>query len=250
MSENLVTRTISKSDQVASLLLKTIVDSDLRLGDSLGTESELIQKYGVSRPTLRESLRILESQGVIAMRPGPRGGILVRRPNVEFVAHALSLYLRLNEVPFIEIVKARLEIEPSLAHNAAEFGTAEDFDEMQASIDRMKKNGNDPMEFASENRVFHACIAKASKSAVLETFWTVLSIVASGERHGMRYTEKNRRAIVEYHQKILNACRDRDRDLAAKLMKEHIGELDHLLRTRFKDLSSEPTDISARPNSA
>lgn len=224
------------------------MDSDVRVGDSLGTESELIQKFGVSRPTLRESLRILESQGVISMRPGPRGGIIVRRPNVDFVAHALSLYLRLNEVPFIEIVKARLEIEPSLAYSAAVFGTDEDFGEMQASIDRMKKIGGDPMEFASENRAFHACVAKASKSAVLETFWSVLAIVASGERHGMRYTEKNRRAIVDFHQQILNACRKRDGGLAAKLMKEHISELDHLLRTRFKELSREPADISARPS--
>ena len=249
MSEYPATRSISKSDQVAAQLLKTIVDSDARPGDSLGTEGELIQKFGVSRPTLRESLRILESQGVIMMRPGPRGGILVRRPNVEFVAHAMSLYLRLNDVPFIEIVKARLEIEPSLAFSAAEFGDETDFEEMQASINRMRKIGNDPAEFADENRVFHACIARASKSAVLETFWNVLSIVASGERHGMRYSEKNRRAIADYHQKILDACRSRDCALAAQLMKEHIGELDVLLRTRFKDLSSEPTTISARPSS-
>jgi GntR family transcriptional regulator, transcriptional repressor for pyruvate dehydrogenase complex len=238
----------SKPEQVARLLLQRIIESGLRPGASFGTETELQAQFKVSRPTLRESLRILESQGVLTLRPGPRGGIIVSQPSVDIVAHTLSVFLRLNSVPFIAIVQARAAMEPALVRDAARNATDEDFDKMQASIERMKKIGSDVAAFADENRTFHQAIMQAAQNPVLEVFWSAIGILVSGEQHGMRYTAKNRKAIVTYHQRILDACRARDPDLAAQLMSEHIGELDTLLRKRFKNLVNEPTRIAMRPS--
>ncbi len=69
----------------------------------------------MSRPTLRESLKLLESQGVLELRPGPGGGIIVREPSTDLLAHGLSVFLRLHEVPFVTVLKAREVIEPALA---------------------------------------------------------------------------------------------------------------------------------------
>ncbi|HHX90536.1 MAG TPA: FadR family transcriptional regulator, partial [Paracoccus sp.] len=70
----------SKAEYVARRLLDRIITANLKPGSSFGTEAELLEQYDVSRPTLRESLRVLESQGVLELRPGPKGGIMVAKP--------------------------------------------------------------------------------------------------------------------------------------------------------------------------
>src|SRR3546814_854111 len=95
---------MTKTSQVARMLLDRIIESKLQPGSSLGTEAELLEQMNVSRPTLREGLRILEAQGVLALRPGPRGGIIIARPSVDIIAHTISVYLRLTNVPFVELL--------------------------------------------------------------------------------------------------------------------------------------------------
>src|SRR4051812_43222444 len=121
----------SKAEYVAQRLLDRIITADLSPGSSFGTEAELLQQFDVSRPTLRESLRILEAQGVLELRPGPKGGIIVTKPGMDILAHGLSVYLRLHEVPFIAVLQAREVIEPALAAAAAENATKKELAELQ-----------------------------------------------------------------------------------------------------------------------
>ncbi len=237
----------SKAEQVAQRLLDTIVEAGLQPGTSIGTESDLLARFSVSRPTLRESLRILESQGVLELRQGPGGGILVRRPSIGILAHGLSVFLRLHDVPFISILQAREVVEPSLAREAALNGTGEDFEEMAASITRMAAIADDQDAFIEENRVFHSIVARASGNTVLETFWATISIIASGEHHGVRYSFGNQQHVVEAHQGILDACRARDGQAAAERMERHVTALEHLVRKRYRHLLNEPMSVVARP---
>ena len=235
---------LSKAQQVARDLLARIDDSDAQPGQSLATEAELLQQFDVSRPTLREGIRILEAQGVLEQRPGPGGGLVVRRPSLDMLAHSLSVYLRFNDVPFVAVLQAREVIEPALAAEAAERGTDEDFREMAESIERMKKQGNaDQNVFIAENRVFHGIVAHASGNKVLETFWGTMSLLAHGEHHGMRYTFGNRQHVIAAHQRILDACRRRHARAAAQAMAEHVGELEHLVRDRYQHLLGRPMSV-------
>src|SRR3954471_12322883 len=145
---------LSKAHQVAQDLLARIAESQIEAGQTFATEAELLKQLYVSRPTLREGIRILEAQGVIEQRPGPGGGLVIRRPSLDLLAHSLSVYLRFNDVPFVTVLQAREVIEPALAAEAAERGTDNDFREMAESIARMKAQGNDQVAFIAENRVF------------------------------------------------------------------------------------------------
>lgn len=237
---------VSKAEHVARMLLNRIISADMKPGSSFGTEADLLEVFQVSRPTLRESLRILESQGVLTLRPGPRGGIMVGKPSIDVIAHTLSVFLRLNNVPFIEILRARMAIEPVLARDAAAHGTEEDFDEMEESIRRLENNGEDNDVVLSENRIFHNVIARAAANPVLEAFWATISILASGEGTDIKYTKRNREHIVKSHRAILDACRNRDSALAYEMTLEHLSELDELLKKRFKDRLKEPTQIAQK----
>lgn len=246
MNDPLLPVSMSKTQQVARMLLNLIVESDLKPGSSFGTEAELLERMNVSRPTLREGLRILESQGVLSLRPGPRGGIIVARPNVDVIAHAMSVYLRLNNVPFVEILKARMAIEPAIARGAAMYGTDVDFDEMEKTIRVMEEPDCSDQAIYDENRKFHTAIARASANAVLDVFWATISILASGEAEQIKYSKKNRAHIIGAHRRILEACRKRDADAAQSAMSDHLGELDDLLRSRYGERLTQPARITYR----
>ena len=236
----------SKAEHVAQQLLDRIITAGLAPGSSFGTEADLLKLFDVSRPTLRESLRILESQGVLGLRPGPGGGIMVKRPSIDILAHGLSVFLRLNDVPFIAVLKAREAIEPALASEAAQNASEEDFDQLQDSIERMKAI-RDQGAFLEENRIFHSIVARASGNTVMETFWSTISILAHGEHHGVRYSARNQLHVIEAHKTILKALRKRDSKAAAAAMEAHVTELEHLVRKRYQNLLTQPTSIVARP---
>jgi len=239
----------SKAEHVAQQLLDRIIAAKLKPGVSFATEAELLSQFNVSRPTLRESLKLLESQVVLELRPGPRGGIVVREPSTDLLAHGLSVFLRLHEVPFVTVIKAREVIEPALAYEAAVNGTEDDFAELQASIARMKALDaqSDQEAFLEENRMFHSVIARASGNKVLEVFWETISILAHGEHHGIRYSIGNQTHVVKAHERILAACRRRDGKAAANAMETHVSGLEHLVRARYQHLLKQPTSVVERP---
>jgi len=231
---------LSKAQQVAQELLARIAESALRPGQTFATEAELLQQFDVSRPTLREGIRLLEAQGVLQQRPGPGGGLVVARPSLAVLAQSLSIFLRFNDVPFVTVLQAREVIEPALAAEAAEEGTDEDFLAMAESIERMRSLGEDQAAFVAENRVFHGIVARASGNKVLETFWGTISLLAHGEHHGVRYTFGNRRHVIAAHEQILEACRKREPRAAAQAMADHVSALEHLVRDRYQHLLGEP----------
>jgi DNA-binding FadR family transcriptional regulator len=239
----------SKAEHVAQQLLERIIAAKLKPGSSFATEAELLSQFNVSRPTLRESLKVLESQGVVELRPGPRGGIVVREPSIDLLAHGLSVFLRLHEVPFVTVIKAREVIEPALAYEAAVNGSEANFAELEASIARMKALDaqTDQEAFLDENRVFHGVIARASGNKVLEVFWNTISILAHGEHHGIRYSVGNQAHVVKAHQRILEACRKRDGDAAAAAMESHVSSLENLVRDRYQHLLKHLTTVTERP---
>ncbi len=235
----------NKSEFVAQRLLDRIITSNLTPGSNFGTEADLLAQFDVSRPTLRESLRILEAQGVLELRPGPKGGIIVRKPGMDVLAHSFSVYLRLHDVPFIEVLKAREVIEPTLAAATALARSDQDLAEMQASVERLAAAGSEA-EFIEENRRFHSLVAHASGNEVMLIFWSTISILAAGEQHGITYSPANRRHVVEAHQAIVDAIRDRDARLAETRMRAHIDELEQLIRKRYQYLLTQATTIVAR----
>jgi GntR family transcriptional regulator, transcriptional repressor for pyruvate dehydrogenase complex len=235
-----------KTEHVAQLILDKIIKADLAPGSTLGTEAELLSQFEVSRPTLRESLRILESNGVLELRPGPGGGIIVKKPSIDILARGLSVYLRLHGIPFMKVVKAREVIEPALAAEAAINGSEADFDALQESIDRMKVIGKDQEAFVAENRVFHTIIARASGNGVMEIFWATISALAAGDQAGLKFSQGNMQHIIAAHQAVLDACRARDAAAAAERMREHVTELEYLLQKRNQTQAPSLGSPSAR----
>jgi GntR family transcriptional repressor for pyruvate dehydrogenase complex len=101
-----------KPQQVADELRRLIIAGELDEGDSLGHEPELIERFGVSRPTLREALRILEAEGLITVVRGVQGGVVVHRPDRRQAARTAALVLQARNVPLADVFEARTILEP------------------------------------------------------------------------------------------------------------------------------------------
>ena len=115
-------RSPKTAELVAGTLRRMVVDGQLKDGDFLPNEAELMAHFGVSRPTLREAVRVLESERLVEVRRGSRTGARVRVPGPEIVARPAGLLLELSGATIADVMVARAGIEPMAVRLLAESG--------------------------------------------------------------------------------------------------------------------------------
>jgi len=100
------------AEVVAQAIRNQLVRGDIAEGAALPSEAELMVHFGVSRPSLREAFRILESEKLITVRRGSRGGARATRPDVSVAARYLALLMQFDGVLLSDVFEARAMIEP------------------------------------------------------------------------------------------------------------------------------------------
>jgi len=226
------------SVQIALEIRRHLARADLQPGDRLGTEQELANEFGVSRPTLREALRLLASSHLIRASRGPRGGIFVAStPNEGMsrtVSEAVATMLETQSISLGALVEARLHIEVPLAALAARNATDETVLRLEAAI--ADQEGKDPASdpFRLADACFHRTIAATAGNELLRAFasWTLDVLQPSLiEKVGDSIDGD---AIISQHRDILRAIRRNQPAGAARAMDRHLGYLRDLVR-RFED---------------
>ena len=101
------------AEMIADRLRRQIVRGELAEGETLPSEQQLQARFVVSRPTLREAYRILESESLITIRRGAHGGAVVRVPNSDVAARYAALILEYRGTPLDDLYQARIVIEPA-----------------------------------------------------------------------------------------------------------------------------------------
>ncbi|CAN5702709.1 FadR/GntR family transcriptional regulator [soil metagenome] len=129
-----VVRAPKTAELIASHLRRQIVRGDLPPGETLPPEMNLMEQFGVSRPTLREAFRILEAESLIGVRRGARGGAQVLEPDPMVAARHVGLLLQLQGTTIQDVYEARMVSEPYCARILAQVRTEEDLDALRAVI--------------------------------------------------------------------------------------------------------------------
>jgi len=168
------------SDKLRSLIVEGVVPE----GGNLPSEKDLVAQLGVSRATLREALRILEAEGLISTKTGPKGGIMVQRPGSAALTRSLSLLLQLEETPFSVLLEARRLLEPLCATLAAQRVTPEEMAELEAIIQQMRLNLDDTNAYIRQQLAFHLKVFAAAHNEVLRLY-----TVSVGELISARTTQ-------------------------------------------------------------
>jgi GntR family transcriptional regulator, transcriptional repressor for pyruvate dehydrogenase complex len=169
-----------KPQQIADELRALIVGGELSEGDSLGHEPDLVERFGVSRPSLREALRILEAEGLITVVRGVLGGVVVHEPDERMTARAAALVLQARNVPLADVFDARSSIEPTAARVvAASRSRRSAAAELRKLIDAQERVMTDPEAFGVANARFHErLVALAGNQTLLIVAEMLSEIVA------------------------------------------------------------------------
>src|SRR6201990_3368551 len=129
------TRSPKTAELVAGALRRMVVDGQLKDGDFLPNEAELMAHFAVSRPTLREAVRVLESERLVEVRRGSRTGAKVRVPGPETVARPGALVLAISGTTLGDVMTARIGIEPYAARLLADQGSTAAHEELRRLVD-------------------------------------------------------------------------------------------------------------------
>jgi GntR family transcriptional repressor for pyruvate dehydrogenase complex len=220
---------------VADELRQQIIDGKLADGDLLPGQKQLVEHFNVSLVSVREALRILETEGLVSVRRGNRGGAVVHAPAKSSAAYMLGLVLQSDSVPVTDLHTALKELEPSCAALAAlrpDRATTV-VPELITSNEAMADNLNDPEKFSEIGREFHHVLARGcGNHTMVVVMGSLEALWVSQEREFFTHakeenafpTATKRRAALNAHLKMTEAIADGDVDRVRRLAYKHIDD--------------------------
>jgi GntR family transcriptional regulator, transcriptional repressor for pyruvate dehydrogenase complex len=217
-------------EEAADQIAEKVRTGELRTGDRLPGERTLAAQMEISRPTLREAVKVLVDAGVLEVRRGPGGGMYVATDVVptDLVRHSASL--RLAEIA--AVLEARRMLEPRVAQLAAERATDEDFEALERSIEAMRvlvDGGWHPRledRFLQLDVQFHLALARAAGNPTVETLMRLLFRQLEIARDMAMHVPLVPQWTIGIHERTLAALRSGEPDEVEAVMSEHLGQLE------------------------
>ncbi|MEO0484380.1 MAG: FadR/GntR family transcriptional regulator [Pseudomonadota bacterium] len=197
-----------------------IANHGIATGDRLPPERELVDLLGVTRNDLRKALALLEADGAIWRHVG-RGTFVGARPD----ADRTTLPTMAERASPVEVMNARILIEPALAGFAATHASTADIREMRTVADRCRHARN-WREYETQDNALHRAIAEASNNTVLTAVFDTLNairrtVVWGRDRGGDGPPPPDHHSFAQ-HDRILDAISNRDPEAARAEMRDHL----------------------------
>ncbi len=220
-------RSVKISDRVYSQIRDMIYRGELRAGEKLSSEREMALALNVGRPTVREAIQKLIDQGLIESRRGV--GTFVLGKDTRKSNKPLLQLLNGHDFTIVDLLEVRLVLESSSAALAAKRATDEDIRIIEQSLSRLL-DARDSLERNLDNELsFHMNIAYAAKNIVhvhlMKSFYDLLYYGMNLAFPTLIKDEKLDEMTFDQHITIFNAIKNRDPELAARSMENHIGVL-------------------------
>jgi GntR family transcriptional regulator, transcriptional repressor for pyruvate dehydrogenase complex len=224
---------------VAQRIVRDVGRAGLRPGDLLPPERAMLETYGTGRGTLREALRLLEFQGVIALKPGPGGGPILMNPAAAHLASTLQLLMQLNQAPYRMLIEARSALEPVLSRLAAERIDAQALADLAGCVARMREHIDDRDSFRDSSRHFHDVIAWSSGNVLFAYIVDAVLGILDGTVIGIDDPGDRRAAVLRAHEEIYAAIARHDADGAGERMREHIESYARHAQRKFPEVLTQ-----------
>ena len=213
-------------EEALEQIVEAIRAGDLRVGDRIDSERALAAQMQISRPTVREAIRVLADAGVIDVRSGPGGGMFVRSESVprDLLEHRLEL--RLNEVA--GVLEARRLLEPRVAQLAGLYAGEEDFDALQKIIDLQHECGDDHERALQLDHRFHLTIARSTRNTTVVSMMRLLLQRLEIARDMTPRAPHDSGREIAIHEQTLEAIKSGDPDRIDAAMDEHVSYLERI----------------------
>ncbi|MFC5651605.1 FadR/GntR family transcriptional regulator [Paenibacillus solisilvae] len=200
-------------DEVVIQLQKKISSGDLKLGDKIPTEPELMEQFGVGRSTIREAVRVLVHAGLLEKKQG-FGTFLTSASR----AIQEPLDNRLRRAELLEVYEVRRMLELEIAKLAASRRDSEDLKQMRLFLDnRMQaQQRGDMASFLTADIQFHLAIAVASKNTVVIDLYRTFTSVLQDSLHKLVSDTEVHNPHDEFHEKLYQAIAQQDAEAAVQ----------------------------------
>ena len=213
------------ADVLAGILREKILNGQLDEGSDLPNERDLGTQSGLSRASVREALRILEGEGLLATRVGRNGGSAVVRPTMATIERSVGIFIRGQRIRFEAVLETRTAIEPPSARFAALHRTDADL----AAIDKahlkleVASRDSDISAYVRANLDWHLEVVRASHNELLIAFFSAISqsVRVATDLEGFNSPEV-RNAVIAAHLRVRDAIVAQDGEAAFRRMGRHV----------------------------
>jgi DNA-binding FadR family transcriptional regulator len=225
-----------KPQQIADELRRLIVSGELSEGDSLGHEPDLVERFGVSRPSLREALRILEAEGLITVVRGMLGGVVVHEPDERMTARTAALVLQARNVSLADVFDARRFIEPMAARVVASARSHRSAaTDLRRLIDAQEEAIEAPEEFGPANARFHDRLVELTGNQTLTIIAEMLdeivarAVTEASQAGPSPESVATRRRGIKSQRRLVELIEAGDADAAEEHWSKHMAVVGRVL---------------------
>jgi DNA-binding FadR family transcriptional regulator len=208
--------------QIADSIRSAILGGKLLVGERLPTENELAEKFGVSRPTVREALKRLAAQNLIHSKRGPSGGSFVSRISQrqarDLLITTATRVVSMGAINLSEVVEARRIMESACLPFAVERRTPEQLESLRREIERQRRSQLSDEAFCESDVRFHRTLVDAAGNAMLSFQMAGLIEALQPVLNKIINRSRDRATIVKAHAALAAALERRDLKKAQKAL--------------------------------
>lgn len=212
------------SDEVLARLEEMILSPEYQPGDQLPSERQLMERFGVGRPAVREALYSLQKMGLLEIKSGERGR--VTKPTPRILLNELggaARHLLAEPEGERHFQEARTFFEVGLARHAAQHATPADLEDLRAALDANKAALGDLAVFERTDVDFHFVLAKISRNPIFMAIHEAVVEWLTGQRSLTLRIPNADKLAYRSHEDILDAVTDKDPERAESVMRDHLG---------------------------
>jgi len=230
-----IARTSTITQKIIAQIRTAILAGKLKPGDVLPPEKELTEQFGVSKQTLRESLRALEHMGLIDVRKGIGGGAHIVEVDIEVTKQSLANFLYFKDLTIENLSELRKLIEPHAAGKAAEHISKDDLVELGKLNETARDNlNNNLLEEMSHDEInFHRVIAQNTGNPILILILDFVENLLEDFKKVLKPDLAFSKSVLDAHDKIYQAICDKDPKKASTEMYQHVYDVElHLAKLK------------------
>ena len=220
-------QTVRAYQRIVEQVEEALARGDLAPGQRLPSERELVTQFAVSRSTVREALRVLESNGVVRSRPGDPNGPEILPFSQVALRKQLVRLARVDELTLSELIGFRMIMDGAAIQVASRLRTPEELAEMEQTLVAMRDAIDvDFAAFSEADLAFHDVIARISRNSLIQTCNEVVRGVVLGLISDKIAHAANGRALMleslQHHTEVVEAIRAGDGHAAARLARQNM----------------------------
>jgi len=220
-------------EEVVGQLHQLIEEGKWKAGDRLPSERELAETFRVSRTSVREALKALETEGYVSTRAG--SGTFIAAVNVETLIPPLASLLSRGKDALLDLFEMRLLIEPGIAALAAARATPSDILHLKEILVEQDQQLKRRASGVDADTAFHFAIGHATYNSALQQLVASIVDMLKPVREQSLQTPGRGHESLASHREILSAIARHDPDLARYAMQHHIEAVEHTVLAPTKN---------------